>query len=412
MLKKVEEQPQNAEDPIFRIAIYSLLVNLSLVAIKLTLSFMAGSLALRADAVHSVVDVSGSTALILGLFISGRKTKSFPYGLYKVENVVSVMISILLFVTAYEIVREALTESSVAIPYSSWVLVAVAALIPVPFLFGTYELKVGRRFNSPSLIADGSQFRADVLTSSMVFFALLGQRFDFPLDRLAAGIIALFIVRSGWDILVSGMKVLLDASIDQSTLDRIRSVIEAEPAVSTLETVTGRNSGRYLFVEATVTFRITDLEKAHLTSEHIEAEIRRAVPNVDRVLIHYEPRQKTHLRYAVALASFDGRISRHFGESPYFALVDLDLVKGELRQEVVANPYHDLEKGRGLKVSRFLLGHKPDVVITKEDLHRKGPGYALADAGVETKQTEAEHLSELTETWWPNRNVDGKKMEF
>ena len=412
MLKKFKERSQKAEGPIFRIAIYSLLVNLSLVAIKLTLSFMAGSLALRADAVHSVVDVLGSTALILGLFISGRKTKSFPYGLYKVENVVSVMISILLFVTAYEIVREAFTESSVAIPYNSWVLVAVAALIPVPFLFGTYELKVGRRFNSPSLIADGSQFRADVLTSSMVFFALLGQRFDYPLDRLAAGIIALIIVRSGWEILVSGMKVLLDASIDQSTLDRIRSVIEAEPAVSTLETVIGRNSGRYLFVEATVTFRITDLEKAHRTSEHIEAEIRRAVPNVDRVLIHYEPRRKTHLRYAVALASFDGRISQHFGESPYFALVDLDLVKRDLRQEVVVNPYHDLDKGRGLKVSRFLLGHKPDVVITRENLHGKGPGYALAEVGVETEQTEAEHLSELTETWWPNRSVDEKKMEF
>jgi len=90
-------------DPVSRVAVLSLLVNLTLVGIKLTLSYFSGSLALRADAVHSLVDVFGSTALILGIFISGRKSKSFPYGLYKVENLVAVIISLLLFLTAYEI---------------------------------------------------------------------------------------------------------------------------------------------------------------------------------------------------------------------------------------------------------------------------------------------------------------------
>jgi len=74
--------------PIVRIGIYSLVVNLILVAAKLTLSFVTGSLALRADAIHSAVDVFASIALIIGLVISGRKSKNFPYGLYKIENLV------------------------------------------------------------------------------------------------------------------------------------------------------------------------------------------------------------------------------------------------------------------------------------------------------------------------------------
>ena len=45
------------------------------------------------------------------------------------------------------------------------------------------------------------------------------------------------------------------------------------------------------------------------------------VPNVDRVLIHYEPQSKTQLRYAVALSSHREEISEHLGESPYFALL-------------------------------------------------------------------------------------------
>ena len=150
------------------------------------------------------MDVFGSTALILGIFISGRKSKSFPYGLYKVEN-----------------------------------LVAVAAIVPVPLIFGTYEMKVGEKFSSPSLVADGRQFRADVLTELVVFAALAGQWFGLPLDRVAAAAIALLIVKAGWEILVSGMRVLLDASIDPATMRKIEDAIEANPEVSVVEEVTG-----------------------------------------------------------------------------------------------------------------------------------------------------------------------------
>jgi divalent metal cation (Fe/Co/Zn/Cd) transporter len=80
---------------VLRVALYSLLFNLALVAAKLTLSLLSGSLALRADAIHSTVDVMASLALILGVKISERKSESFPLGLYKVENLASIAISFL-----------------------------------------------------------------------------------------------------------------------------------------------------------------------------------------------------------------------------------------------------------------------------------------------------------------------------
>ena len=175
------------------------LLNLGLVAAKFILSALAGSLALRADAVHSLVDVFASIALILGLVIASRKSKSFPYGLYKVENMISVVISLLLFLTAYEIALEAIKGDHAAIGYEDWVLMAVAALISVPLIFGSYEVSMGKKANSPSLVADGSQFK-----------------------------------------------------------------------VSTVKEVLARNSGRYLFVEVSVTLRITDLKRAHQAGQHIE----------------------------------------------------------------------------------------------------------------------------------------------
>jgi cation diffusion facilitator family transporter len=376
-----------------RVALYSLLVNACLVAIKLTLSFSTGSLSLAADAVHSFIDIIGSGALILGLIISQRKSSSFPYGMYKVENFVAVIIAFLLFGTAYEIVYQALFSASEIREFNGWVLVLVAALILVPFLFGRYEIRMGTQFNSPSLIADGKNFTSDVLASTVVFFGLLGQYMQFPVDRIAAIIVAILIVKAGWGILVNGMRVLLDASIDIQTLDTIRSTILQDPAVVGVRKIMGRNSGRYVFVEAEISLRATGLERAHQISQRVEREIKRAVPNVDHTILHYEPPDTTKVRYLVALADHGGSISDHFGEAPYFAIVDIDVLHRQVkRTEVIANPHQEVEKGKGITVANFLVTFKPDIVVTREDLTGKGPGYVFADAGIETIRTDADDL--------------------
>jgi cation diffusion facilitator family transporter len=388
----MENQEPKDTGIILRVALFSLLVNACLVAIKLAVSFFTGSLSIRADAVHSFIDIIGSAAVILGLIISGRKSKGFPYGLYKVENLVAIIIALLLFGTAYEVIHQAIFSPSEIHEFGVWVLAVTAALVFVPFLFGRYEVGAGKKFNSPSLIADGKNFRADVLSSAIVFFGLLGQFLQYPLDRIAAVLVAVFIMWAGWGILVDGMKVLLDASIDRENLDLIRAIIEDDPAVVEVKKVMGRNSGRFVFVEVEITLRTTSLERAHQISERIEREIAKKVPNVDHTVLHYEPRHAAMLRYGIPLADAAGSISTHFGEAPYFAVVDME------RSEVVANPHRQVLKGKGITVAKYLVTFKPDVIATREDIAGKGPGYVFADAGVITVRTDAEDLDTFLRT--------------
>jgi cation diffusion facilitator family transporter len=337
-----------------------------------------------------------SIALIIGILLSSRKSQRYPYGLYKVENIVSVVIALLVFLTAYEIVMEALSYHGVQLPYSGWILIVVSLLIPVPYLLGTYEVKVGKKYNSPSLIADGRQHKVDVLTASIVFFALLAQYFGVPLDRVAAIIIALFVFRAGWAILKDSMRTLLDASVDYHTLDKIRSIICSDPMVKNIISVTGRNSGRYIFVEAIVTLHKSDFDKAHHVTERIEGKIRELVPNVDRVLIHYEPEEPTCLRYAVPLQDRKGTISPHFGEAPYFAILDFNVKENRLEhEEVITNTAREEEKRKGILVAKMLLARHPDIVLTKKGVSEKGPESLLQAANIEVRQTEAESLSRI-----------------
>ena len=386
---------QASESIILRVALLSLAVNIGLVVAKLALSVYSGSLALRADGIHSFVDVVASLALIAGVLLSTRKRRDFPYGLYKVENVVAVIISLLIFLTAFEIATEAVTGDIAAQSYSGWVLLIVAGFIPVPFILGTYQVNVGRKYNSPGLIADGRQHQMDILSSSVVFFALLGQFFGIPLDRIAAVIVAIFIVKAGWDILKDSMKPLLDASVDYDTLSEIRTIILSDPMVSRIRSVTGRNSGRYIFVEAVIEMATSDLKEAHQASERIEKTIHHRVQNIERVVIHYEPEEKVHLRYAVPLQNRDGLIGDHFGEAPYFAIFNVDTGKNQIeQQEIVANPFTNVEKRKGVQAAEMLLEQKVDVVLLHHPLSGKGAGYAFEAAGVEMRMTDAMTLAE------------------
>ncbi len=379
---------------------YSIMVNVALGLINLVIARASGSLAVEAEMVHNLVDLLTAVAVLIGLRLSTRKSKDFPYGLYKLENVVAVVLAVMIFFTAYEIARDALFTPARQATVDPWMLVGLVVATVIPLVFSHFELRAGKAANSPSLIADAKEYRAHVFTTGIVFAALLAQRFNLPLDRIAALVIVVAIAKTGWELLSDGMRVLLDASLDADTVLQIRDIITAEPTVAELKWATGRNAGRFRFVEAEVALRVRELEQAEATTRRIEERIREAVPYVDRVLIHAEPMERTHLRYAAPLSDTAGTLSEHLGEAPYFALVTVRLTDDTIEeQQIVANPHQAVEKAKGIRVAEWLVGQNVDVVLLKESLRGKGPVYVFGDAGVEMQETTATTLEEaLTET--------------
>jgi cation diffusion facilitator family transporter len=359
-------------------------INIMLSLLNFGISFASGSLAVGAEMTHNLVDLTASVVLLIGLKISHRQSKDFPYGLYKVENFVAVAVSALIFFTAYEIVERALFGSLGKVTVKSWMLLGVVLSAAIPLVFSSYQINVGKKSNSPSLIASAQEYRTHVFSSGIVLAALVAQLTGVRIDRWAALFVIVFILKTGWDLLRDGMRVLLDASLDSATLSEVNKIIESDPATVKVRTLTGRNSGRYRFMEAEVEFRVNDLREAHAVSERIEQAIRDRVPYVERVLIHYEPAARKNLRYAFPLATADGKLSDHFGESPYFSFVTLSSIDNAIeKQEVVPNPYWQEEKAKGIKVAEWLVAQKIDKVFVKESLQGKGPEYVLANSGIE-----------------------------
>ena len=382
-----------------RLALSSLGINVLVTGLKYFLGVFSGSLALLADAVHSSADVVSSASIWAGIRISRRKTKRFPYGLYKVENLVALITSALILLAGYEIGRtvfgavERLQATRLPLALGG-VLVIVLILLG----FSRYELRKARKLGSPSLEADAQHLGADLFSSCVILVGLAGTylQVKFPLDKAAALIIVVLVVWVGLKIAVDAIRVLLDASLDFNTLNTIRDIIMETPQVSKINNLTGRNSGKFKFIEADLALKVRELEKAHFVANQIENRIKSRVSNVDHILIHYEPMKKETRVVALPVTEDRLHLSEHFGEAPYFLLLTLSSGDGRLLDESwLANPFLGVEKGKGIQVSEWLVGLGVDEVVIAKSFRHKGPHYVFADNQVEMRQTEERNLKEI-----------------
>jgi cation diffusion facilitator family transporter len=366
-------------------------------------ALISGSLAVTADAIHSLSDVVSSTIILIGIKISGRPARGFPYGLYKVENLVAMVTSVLILFAGYEIIKAVFVDSSRPLPTQLPLSIAgIGSTIVITWLFSRYELKKGRETGSPSLIADARHIWTDMLSSLVILVALLGSAIGFAIDKYAAVIVVVFIARSAITIFLDSVRVLLDASLDYSSLARIREIVLADPRVVEINNIWARNAGRYKFVELDLILRVRELEKGHHIAEEIENRVKMEIAKVDRVLIHSQPQQRDLLTVGIPLTEDRLTISEHFGEAPFFRLLSLQRKEGKIIDErLLKNPYLHEEKAKGIKVANWLLENGLDVLISHHDQSGKGPGFVLGNAGAEillTKETNAEKALAMVES--------------
>lgn len=382
-----------------KIGLYSIGTNLFLVGFKWGLSLLSGSVALVADAIHSATDVISSATVFVGIKISKRKSKHFPYGLYKVENFVSLLSALLIFIAGYEIIQTVFFRpQALKSEYLPYAVAGVLVTMGITFAFSRYELRQGKQMGSPSLIADAEHIRTDMLSSAVILAGLAGGWLGLNLDKIAALMVVLLVFRSGFGILSDALRVLLDASIDFDTLDRAKTIILNDPQVLSINALRGRNSGRFRFIEADIIVSAKDLEKAHLVSRRIEEKIRHDVSHVDHFLIHYEPQKKETRTCAVPVMEDRETLSEHFGEAPCFYVATLRDEDGTLLSEAYHhNPFAEEEKGKGIKVGEWLVEKGVDMIYSPKGFKGKGPGYVFSDAGIDVVVTEDRSLKNVRE---------------
>jgi cation diffusion facilitator family transporter len=392
-------------------AAYSTALNLSLTAAKGIIALYSGSTAVLSEAVHSLTDIFGALSVWAGITLSRKKSPSFPWGLYKAENIAAAISALFIFIMAYEIAKGIFVEKARNL---SNVNVSVAALllvtIPV-YLFARYEKKKATALNSPSLTADAKHWLSDLAPIGVAATGLAVSRIFPYADKVAALIVIVFVLRSGYGIMKDSVKSLLDASVDAETLNKLKTIVDSFSEVVEISAINARNSGRFIFVYIDLRLSVKKLKDAYGVIARIEESVRSDISFIERVIIRYGPTEKGYMRYAVPLSDRSGTVSEHFGSAPFVACWNRDAYNGKLLlQEIIENPFSSLEKGKGIKLAELIVEQGVDVLYTRELFAGKGPEYVLSDAGIEVRPTNMKSLRELVELRQEERHKDYEEI--
>jgi len=272
-----------------KISLYSVGVNLVLSIIKIIGGTISGSAALTADGVHSLSDLAASLSVYAGIIISNKKSKLFPHGLYKVENLVALVSAFAIFFAGYEIAKDVLFGEAEPMKNLLVAVTVIGLTVLITYLYSRWEKTKAIELNSPSLLADAEHIKTDFYTAIVVLVGVLGQYFGYPIiEKLAVVIVIYFIFHSGFEILKEAIKVLLDASLDYDSIEKVKKIVEQNSEVNKIIQITGRNAGSYKFVQLDLDIKTDSLKEAHAIAHQIEDDIKKSMPFVEKVVIHFQ----------------------------------------------------------------------------------------------------------------------------
>jgi len=276
-------------------AALSVASNTTLVAIKLTVGLLIGSVSVLSEGIHSMVDLLASVIAFLSLRMATRPAdEEHPFGHGKVENVSGTVEGVLIFLGAglivYEAVDKILAGSEVGNVDLGVGVMLVSVAVNV--LVSRHLLRVAAATDSVALEADARHLTTDILTSAGVAAGLLVVRITdvHVLDPVLGMLVALIILRTAAVVTFHAFSGLVDRSLPEPELAEIRrSIQEHVGEVVGFHELRTRKAGSERHIDLHLVMpRDVSLEEAHGMADHLEEDILRKLPR-SAVTIHMEP---------------------------------------------------------------------------------------------------------------------------
>ncbi|MBL9092130.1 MAG: cation transporter [Planctomycetaceae bacterium] len=269
-------------------------VNLTLAVVKTAVGLIGDSQALVADGIESTTDIVGSLIVWSGLRISAKPADDVhPYGHGKAESLAAALASLALLAAAAYIAVESIHQIRVPHEPPAWftlpVLIATVAVKEALFRFvGNTSTELG----STALHVDAWHHRSDALTSLAVLIGIVVSLFGgyAAADDWAALAACLVIAYNGVTLFRSALSEIMDASVDDPTLDAIRRHAAEVPGVVQIEKMRVRKSGLGLFMDIHVQVdENLSVRQGHNIGGAVKAHLLGGSWKIVDVVVHIEP---------------------------------------------------------------------------------------------------------------------------
>lgn len=374
---------------------------------KVTAGIITSSSALISDAIHSIMDLVIAVASLIGLkLVQKPPDKRFSYGYYKVENIITFFISLVILASSGELIYEGILRiievPELSIPYLAIGMSIFSSIVSL--LLGLYLRKVAKQTNSPTIKSNAQDKLMDTGTSLVVFAAILASFFSIKyVEGIVTILISLLSIYVGITIAKDSILSLLDVA-DKELKEKVQKTIEEVEGVINCHNLRLRPAGAYHLGDCEIKADASmGFEEAHDLTMKVEKKVKEEYPAIISFVVHIEPTKKEKRKIIIPITEMrglDSKVGEHFGKAERVLLVVISVPKREILEvKEIENPFRGKKKNLvGFALTKLVMEEEINTVITKNV--GEISYFKLKGENVDVFKAECEKVADCIEKIW------------
>lgn len=292
------------EKEIYKVTLIGTVVNAVLIVLKLLAGIFGRSSAMIADAVHSLSDFITDVLVIAFVRIAGKPSdKNHDYGHGKYETLGTLIIGVFLalagiglMISGIDKIVSSIRGEALPCPTMFALIIAVGSIVSKEWLY-RFTVRKGRKLDSKAVVANAWHHRSDAISSIGTLIGIagamsLGENWRI-LDPIAAVVVSIFIIKSGYDIILPCLNELLEASLSDEQEHEILGIINSIEGIEGVHRLRTRHVGNAVAIDLHALMDGNQsLSDAHNRASEAERALRARFGSNAIISIHMEPVDK------------------------------------------------------------------------------------------------------------------------
>ena len=202
----------------------SIIGNICLFALKYWAGIVSGSIALMADAWHTLSDSISSVVVIVGAKLASKQPdKDHPFGHGRWELISAIIIAIILVLIAYGFITDSISQlkTKESANFGTLAIVVTVVSIVVKELMAQYAFFLGRKSGSSTVKADGWHHRTDALSSLVILVGILFKNYFWWIDGALGLSVSMMLMFAAYQILKEAVNKILGEEPGKELINEI-----------------------------------------------------------------------------------------------------------------------------------------------------------------------------------------------
>jgi len=205
-------------------------VNVLLFGLKFWAGIVSGSVAIIADAWHTLTDSVSSVIVLIGIKVSKKPPDTHhPFGHGRAELISTLFIAFFLGWVAIHFVTgsiEKLRHHELA-DFGIVAIIVTIVSVVLKEALARYAFWVGRKTGFKSMKADGWHHRTDSISSLVILVGILFGRLYWWVDGVLGLAVSVMILYSGYKIMQEAISSLLGEEADADLMGKIKRIADS-----------------------------------------------------------------------------------------------------------------------------------------------------------------------------------------